>query len=177
MEVPKEGYRPAPIIVTALFGDADHAYLDGLRTLHFPPERNQLEAHLTMFHHLPPSVERELRTRLGQETATRAPPAELVGIMNLGRGVALRVRSAELEAIRDRLAGVFHSSLTPQDGGGWRPHVTIQNKAEPAAAKALLQDLFATFAPRPLRIAGLAAFYYRGGPWEPIASYAFRRSA
>lgn len=169
-----ERYRPAPIIVTALFGDADHAFLDGLRSKHFPPERNQLAAHLTMFHHLPPSVERELRTRLGQETKARAPGAELASVMNLGRGVAFRVRSTELETIRGRLTDAFHGTLTPQDAGGWRPHVTIQNKAEPAAAKALLAEISATFAPRPLRIAGLGAFYYRGGPWEPIARYAFR---
>ena len=44
----------APLIVTALLGRADHAWLDGERQRHFPPERNQLPAHLTLFHQLPP---------------------------------------------------------------------------------------------------------------------------
>ncbi|MGK3899645.1 hypothetical protein ABI062_15425, partial [Enterococcus faecium] len=57
---------PAPIIVSALFGDRDFAWLDGLRRAHFPPERNVLPAHLTLFHHLPPSVEHELRALLAQ---------------------------------------------------------------------------------------------------------------
>jgi hypothetical protein len=63
--------------------------------------------------------------------------------------------------------------LIPQDIAQWRPHVTIQNKASPTEAKALLARLSDGFAPRSLIIAGLAAFYYRGGPWEPIAAFRF----
>ena len=46
-----------PLIVTAELGPADFAWLDAQRRAHFPPERNQLAAHLTMFHALPPSLE------------------------------------------------------------------------------------------------------------------------
>lgn len=165
---------PAPIIVSALFGDEDFAFLDGLRRRHFPPERNQLAAHLTMFHHLPPSVEGELTGRLAQEVRGPAPSAELSSLMNLGRGVAFRVRSPGLETIRARLADAFHGLLTPQDSSGWQPHVTIQNKVEPPIAKALLNELTATFTPRRLKLAGLAAHFYCGGRWELIARYAFR---
>jgi hypothetical protein len=63
--------------------------------------------------------------------------------------------------------------LTPQDRAGWRPHVTIQNKVEPAEARALQQALEADFRPRPLVIAGLASWWYRGGPWEPISRHMF----
>lgn len=165
---------PAPIIVSALFGDEDFAYLDGLRQAHFPPERNQLSAHLTLFHHLPPSAEREVRTRLAEEARAAPPPAELSGVMNLGRGVALRVKSVELEAVRHRLASGLAGLLTPQDAGGWRPHVTIQNKAAPDAVRELLADMAASFRPRLLKIAGLAAYHYRGGPWELISQHPFR---
>ena len=58
---------PAPIIVTARFGRVDQAWFDALRQRHFPPERNHLAAHLTMFHHLPPSVAPELKQRLAAE--------------------------------------------------------------------------------------------------------------
>lgn len=165
----------APIIVTAVLGDVDHAWLDGLRRKHFPPERNQLAAHLTMFHHLPPSVEGELRDRLARAARQTAPAAELSGLINLGRGVAFRVSSTGLDAIRDDLAEAFSGLLTPQHSAVWRAHVTIQNKAEPVAVKHLLQELGASFKPRPLRIAGLAAHFYHGGPWELIARYPFRR--
>lgn len=168
------GPRHAPIIVAALFGDADFAYLDALRQAHFPPERNQLSAHLTLFHHLPPSAEAELKARLAQAAKTPAPVARLAGIMNLGRGVALSVRSDELEMIRRELAETFKGLLTPQDAGGWRPHVTIQNKAPADEVKALSQRMSTTFQPRPLVIAGLAAYHYLGGPWSLITRYPFR---
>ena len=55
-----------PLIVTADFAPADLAFLDAERRAHFPPHRNILPAHLTLFHALPPSVESELRRRLAE---------------------------------------------------------------------------------------------------------------
>jgi hypothetical protein len=40
-------------------------------------------------------------------------------------------------------------------------------------AKALLERLSADFTPRPLKIAGLASWYYCDGPWEPLSSHKF----
>lgn len=165
---------PAPIIVTALIGEPDFAWLDGLRQRHFPPERNFLRAHLTIFHHLPPSLAAELKARLAEEARAAPPPARIAGLINLGKGVACRIESPALAAIRARLVEAFAGLLTPQDQAGWRPHVTVQNKVEPAAARALLAALQADFAPRPLAIAGLAAWWYRGGPWEPLSRHPFR---
>ena len=164
----------APIIVTAVFGAADQAFFDAERRRYFPPERNQLAAHLTMFHHLPPSLAPELRQRLVSETrGVPAPGARVADIMSLGRGVAYRIDSPELAAIRARLAAAFEGLLTPQDAGGWRAHVTVQNKVDPAVAKALRGDLLAGFRPRPVVIAGLAAWWYRGGPWEMLSKHMF----
>jgi 2'-5' RNA ligase len=164
----------APIIVSAIFGDEDFAYLDRLRREHFPPERNQVPAHVTLFHHLAPDLAAELKQRLLGATRKQARPrAALAGLQNLGRGVAFRIESPELEAIRADLADAFAPMLTPQDSAGWRPHVTIQNKVQPAAAKALLAQLSATLSPRPLVIAGLASWWYRGGPWEPLSRHMF----
>jgi hypothetical protein len=131
-------------------------------------------AHLTLFHHLAPSLERELLDRLATYAATPVPRAMLSGIMDLGKGTAFRVESEQLADIRYDLALAFRGMLTPQDQAPWRPHVTIQNKVEPKVAKALQQQLRATFEPRPLVIKGLAAWRYLGGPWEPILSYTFR---
>lgn len=162
------------LIVTAELSAADFAWLDGERQRFFPAERNQLSAHLTMFHALPPSAEDEARRELKKHVAQAAPQATVAGLMNLGRGVAYRIVSDELEAIRRDLANHFHGVLSAQDGQGWRPHVTIMNKAEPKAAKALLDQLSATFQPRPLRIAGLGLHRYLGGPWEKIVIANFR---
>jgi 2'-5' RNA ligase len=164
----------APIIVTALLGDADFGWLDAQRRAYFPRERNYLHAHLTIFHHLPPSVEREVLDALKDEVRSSAISARLTGLINLGRGVAYRVECDDLMAIRERLADRFFTLLMPQDAAPWRPHITIQNKVAPETARALLHQLEADFRPRPLAIAGLAAHWYRGGPWETIATYRFR---
>ena len=163
----------SPIILTALLGPADFAWADALRRAHFPPERNVLRAHLTLFHHLPPSAERELRDALRDECRAPAPVARLASLVSLGRGVAYRIDSGELVAIRARLADRFDTLLTPQDRAGWRAHITVQNKVDPTVARALLAELSAVFVPRPLIIAGLAAWWYRGGPWEPIGAWRF----
>jgi hypothetical protein len=52
--------------------------------------------------------------------------------------------------------------------------MTIQNKVAPKAAKALLEELEEAFVPRRLKIAGLASWWYRGGPWEPLSEHLFR---
>ena len=164
----------APIIVTALFGRQDTAFFDAMRREHFPPERNQLDSHLTLFHHLPPSGLDELKHRLNQETrGLPAPRARIGGLMSLGRGVAYRIESPELVAIRRELADAFAGLLTPQDAGGWRPHVTIQNKVQPNIAKLLMTTLDRDFSPWDAEIAGLGAWWYRGGPWEALSRHMF----
>jgi hypothetical protein len=163
----------APIIVTALIGAPDFAQLDGLRRAHFPPERNHLRAHITLFHHLPPSAVTDVKHQLRDEARGTDPQARLTGLINLGGGVAYRIDSPELAALRARLADRFAPLLTPQDRNAWRAHVTVQNKVKADVARALLTTLETGFHPRPLALAGLAAWWYRGGPWDPIAAYAF----
>ena len=168
---------PAPIIVTALLGPGDFAWADSLRREHFPAERNRLPAHLTLFHHLPPSALDGLKRLLASEARTAArPAARIARPISLGQGVALAVDSPGLAAIRGRIADAMHGELVPQDRAGWRPHITIQNKVAPSAARALLQALQAEFRPRPIELIGLAAHWYRGGPWEPIAEWKFSRA-
>ena len=162
------------LIITAELGDADFAWLDALRRRHYPPDRNQVPAHLTLFHALPPSAEPEARARLAAAVRCPAPRATIAGLMDLGGGVAFRVVSEDLDRIRDALANDLHGLLGAQDSGGWRPHVTILNKVSNREARALLQALEAGFAPRTLAIKGLALHRYLGGPWEQLARYAFR---
>jgi len=163
-----------PLIVSALLGAEDFAWLDQLRRAHYPPERNRLPAHLTLFHHLPPSLAVELRQRLGDAVRAPRPQARAAGLLDLDGGVAVRIVSPALIAIRDVLADAFAGLLMPQDAGGWRPHVTIQNKVTPHAAHALKSALQADFLPRPIRIEGLAAWRYHDGAWEPLSRHVFR---
>lgn len=166
---------PAPLIVTADLPPDLQAMASGLRRAHFPPERNHLDAHVTLFHALPPSVEAELVRLLvviaGEEGA---PPGRLEGVMSLGRGTALRLASPALLRVRDRIAETFHGALSAQDNHRPRLHVTVQNKVEPAVARALQAELEASVRPRDFAFTGLSLHRYRGGPWEFVRRFAFR---
>lgn len=162
------------LIVIAELDKSDFAWLDSLRRQHYPPDRNRVPAHLTLFRTLPPSAEAEVRRSLARAAAEPGPKAWLSGVMVLDSGVALRVDSPELARLRDELADEFHGLLTSQDQGRWTPHVTVQNKAEPREARKLLQAMRAGFEPRPLAIAGLTLVRYSEGEWEPLGSWRFR---
>lgn len=168
------GGGPAPLIVTAELPQALQTRADQLRQEHFPPARNHLKAHVTLFHALPPSVEAELRDALAAEARAAPIPGRLAGVMSLGRGTALRLESPGMLALWERLAARFHGLLTPQDGHRPRLHVTIQNKVAPSLAKALQQQLAASIEPRDFTFAGLALHRYRGGPWEFVRAWPFR---
>lgn len=163
-----------PLIVTAQMGTADQAWAERLRRAHFPPERNQVPAHISLFHHLPPSMVEELRGLLAGYAAAPAPAAELTELFSLGRGVALKLRCAALLTIRNEIAERFEHHLTPQDRAPPRLHITVQNKVDPAQARATLETLRAQISPRPLSIAALMLWSYRGGPWDLVSRHPFR---
>ncbi len=172
--VPDAAPIAAPVIITATMGVRDFAWADSFRRAHFPPDRNVLRAHITLFHHLPPERLPEL-SRLLQE-ATRgapAPAARLCDVMLLGGGVAFRIESPELLAIRAWIAEWFANDLLPQDQHTPRLHITIQNKVSREEARTLHAGLAATFRARPIAIAGLAAWHYLGGPWQLVREYKF----
>jgi hypothetical protein len=165
----------APIIITADMGKADQAWANGLRRAHFPAARNFVDAHITLFHHLPPSHLSEIKSRLAALVAGYpAPEAYLTDVMLLGKAVAFRIDSPELLSLRGELADSFRGLLIPQDQASPKLHITVQNKVEPPVAKALHAQLLDSFRPRPLAISGLSAHYYRGGPWEHIGRWSFR---
>jgi len=163
-----------PLIITAGIAAADFSWIEGLRRAHYPPERNQVASHLTIFHALPPSAETEVRARLSKIVQQEAPKASIEGLMDLGGGVAFRVVSPDLDRIRDELANELFGLLGAQDRGGWRPHITIQNKVSPKLARALKESLESRFGPRPLKISGLELNRYLDGPWERLGAYKFR---
>ena len=75
----------APFIVTAELPGDIHAWSDGLRRAHFPPERNHLAAHVTLFHSFAPSLREELPRELARIAGEYAPPdAQIDALMDLG---------------------------------------------------------------------------------------------
>ncbi len=164
---------PAPLILTLALDAESQAYFDALRRRHFPPKINYLAAHVTLFHHLPGADEAAISARLAEICRTLGPlPVQATGLRSLGRGVAFALENAELRALHRRLQTAFAARLTPQDQQPLRPHVTVQNKVEPAARQ-LLADLQADFQPFTATGTGLRLWAYRGGPWEPRATLPF----
>ncbi len=165
----------APLILTAELPPELHRHYTDLRTRYFPPERNYLEAHVTLFHAFPAQCEDELRrylARLVGEVPQIAGRVE--GLMSLGGGTAIRLASPDLLALRDEVAEHFRGMLTQQDQHRPRLHVTIQNKVGSKEAKALQAELSGQIEPRHFAFPGLALHAYRGGPWEFLRRFAFR---
>lgn len=164
-----------PFIVTAELPRDIFAWADGLRRTHYPPERNHLEAHVTLFHALAPSLRDEVLGYLPRMAVLHAPaPARITGVMDLGKGTALRIESAAMMAIRQEIADHFHGMLTAQDSPQPRLHITVQNKVSREEARALQQALSAAPIERAFRFSGLSLHLYKGGPWQAVGRWPFR---
>jgi len=165
-----------PLILTLKMDGASQERFDRLRETHFPPERNFLRAHLTLFHKLPGEQRANLVADLREVSRERGPVVlEATGLRSLGKGVAFDLRSPELEALRRELVARWSPWLAPQDRQRIKPHVTVQNKVSPERARALIDELSAGFFPFEVRGEGLLLWRYLGGPWEPAGEFPFRR--
>ena len=167
-----------PLIVSVRFDTDFFGMIDGLRRKYFPPERNFIPAHVTLFHALPGEQIDRIRGDIADVCgATPATDCVLDKPFSLGRGVALTLKCDPLAAVRNQLAIRFVDVLSPQDRQPFRPHVTIQNKVTPAAAKETLSEVQRFWSPVTGRVDGLILSHYRGGPWEQIATFEFTARA
>ncbi|PJJ59878.1 2'-5' RNA ligase family protein [Hymenobacter chitinivorans] len=164
----------APLILTLALDEAAASFFNALRRRHFPPERNYLDAHLTLFHHLPGPEQAAITGLLSEYARGLAPlPLQVSGLQFLGQGVAYRVGNEAVEALHRDLQQAWWPWLTPQDQQKRRPHVTIQNKVRPEVARALYQQLTETFEPFAATGTGLQLWAYRNGPWEALQYFPF----
>jgi 2'-5' RNA ligase superfamily len=165
----------APFIVTAELPGDVLAWADCLRRAHFPPERNKLQAHVTLFHSFAPSLRDELPRMLALLADEFAPPeVHFDGLMDLGGGTALALRSSGMLAIRELVAEHFHGALTAQDRHEPRLHITIQNKVDRPTAKTLQAELAGQLSPREFAFPALGLHLYRETHWERVGKWPFR---
>lgn len=168
-----EDYRP--LILTALLEPQAQARFEALRRAHYPATLNQVPSHVSLFHHLPGSELAAVKRRLQAVCGPLPPPTvEIVGLKSLGRGVAFRLRSDELDDVRAELAAGWSTLLIPQDRAGFQAHVTVQNKVTSAEARATHQALAAGFMPFATRAVAVAIWRYCDGPWQALGQVAFR---
>jgi len=164
-----------PFIVTAILPPDLAHWANTLRTAHYPPDRNYVKAHVTLFHSLPHFCGDEIRAALAQEAAGQGPvEAQLSGLALQDAGNALRLRSPEMLDVRGRLADRFHGLLTAQDMHEPQLHVTIQNKVTRQEARRLHAQLEPDIKPRKFQFLGLGLHIYRGGEWDFVRKYQFR---
>ena len=163
----------APLIVTLSLDEDSSFFFNQLRKAHFPPERNYLEAHLTLFHQLP-AEEPSLIHTLADTAAQYTPFALAVtGTAFIGNGVAYKLESKELLQLHASLQAAWKAWLIPQDQQRLWPHVTVQNKVPAAEARTVYEQLTDAFTPFTAYAMGLSVWVYRGGPWEALITYPF----
>ena len=163
-----------PLIVTLEADAASQARFDAARERWFPPARNLVPAHVTLFHKLPgermDDVARRLRdvaARDGAAARFRVASHHAAG----GRARAYRLDLPEGDALRGAIGAGLE--VAAQDRGRLRAHVTVQNKVSREEAAATLIALRGGFVPWDGEAAALRLWWYRGGPWEAVGRYAF----
>jgi 2'-5' RNA ligase len=173
LRAPGHAVTEPVFILTAELDAENFAWLDGLRRAHFPPERNVLSAHLTMFHRLSPSQVACLHT---VPLPAEPIPLQFDRVMFLGFGNAIGATSPELERLRADVKAAIGDGLSRQDDQRWTPHVTIQNKTTADNARALYAAFSPAFQPRSGSVRGLDVFEYLGGPWRLMQSLTFGKA-
>lgn len=163
-----------PFVLTLKLDQRSFDQLNALRQRHFPRARNLVPAHITLFHALPGDQAAAIEHTL-EECCAQTPifAVDFPSVRSLGKGVALDVHSPQLIAVRQRLAETWSVWLSAQDQQRYRPHLTIQNKVTPEAARELYEQIASTWQPIHARGEGLLLWRYLGGPWELARSFAF----
>lgn len=165
---------PPPLVLTLKLDERSFNYLDRLRQQHFPPQRNFLKAHVTLFHALPGDQEASIRQTLEEFcSSTSLLPLLFPQLRYLGKGVAVEVQCPQLKQLRLRLAQTWEMWLSPQDRQGYRSHVTIQNKVMPNEAQQLYDQLVSEWKPFNGYGEGLMLWQYQGGPWKKVSEFPF----
>lgn len=162
-----------PLLLTLKIDDASQKYFDQLRKQYFPPERNFLDAHLMLFHQLPANEKRIVDDVLNVALSSSIFEMQVSAVVSIGRGVAYKIESSELQEINKSLQLSWQQWLIPQDKHRLWPHITIQNKVEPAVANDTLREVSVNFKPIQVVAKGLMLWEYRGGPWKFVREWMF----
>lgn len=161
-------------VLTLALDDASQQRFESLRQQWFPPERNHIPAHVSLFHTLP-ETDAVASNLLEVATATLQFAVRVDQVRSLGRGVAFFLQSTEAARLHRDLSYRFDGLLSQQDRQGFRPHVVVQNKVEPTVARETLATVQAGFAPWQCQAVGLDYWRYLGGPWQLLQRFPFAR--
>lgn len=159
-----------------MLDDVSSARLDAWRQRWFPPERSFLAAHLTLFHALP---EDDAVLALVQQACAKEErmPVRFARLEKSTRSILVRAEAPVVRRLHDALGRDlvtrFAERVTNQDRQRLVPHVTLVNKANPEHVALATAAIEAAFAPWDGTGDGIAVWRYEGGPWSPVARFAF----
>ncbi|MBW4417926.1 MAG: 2'-5' RNA ligase family protein [Myxacorys californica WJT36-NPBG1] len=164
-----------PLVLTLKLDQSTFDGFNELRQQHFPPARNFIPAHISLFHALPGEQESSIRQTL-QTLCSQTPTLslEFPKPRFLGKGVAVEVQAPELVRLHQRLATQWSDWLTAQDRQGYRPHITIQNKVASDDARQLYEQLTDEWKRFNGVGEGLLLWQYQGGPWALVEEFLFQ---
>lgn len=163
----------SPLILTVRLNEEASYFFNTLRKQYFPPERNFLSAHLTLFHHLSPNeaaIEKDI-VALSSEQSTLS--LHVIDVVSIGKGVAYKIDCPPLVQLHKQLQNKWQAWLTPQDKQKLWPHVTVQNKVAPQVARETLDGLKKSFQPFDASGIGFDLWEYQGGPWKFFKHFPF----
>ncbi|MGI8649371.1 MAG: 2'-5' RNA ligase family protein [Rubrobacter sp.] len=156
-----------PLILTLKLDVGSQSFFDSMRERHFPPERNFIAAHVTLFHALQGFLLEDISSDVAKVCRDHSRfPVRVRKLRSLGGGVAYVLASDELSGVRSDLVREWKSFLGAQDKQKFSPHVTVQNKVKPEQARQLFAELEPSFEPFEVTAEGLLLWRYMGGPWK-----------
>lgn len=161
-----------PLIITLELEETHKSFFNHLRKTHFPAHANYLDAHVTLFHHLP-SDQALIPEQLAFFAKREPMVLEVAGLTGIGNGVIYRIASEALQQLHAGMQEVWSPYLKRQDRQTLRPHITIQNKVTAFKASRLLEELQVGFNPFTITATGFSTWYYLGGPWRPVGFFPF----
>jgi 2'-5' RNA ligase len=160
------------LIITLAIDNQSQEYFTKLRNTYFPAWCNYLEAHITLFHRLPPDV--PLITDTVEKFSRRkAFTLGITGIKNMGNGVAFTVQPGETDEIHKGMRLAFDVYLTGKDRKKIWPHITIQNKVTAWKAQQTAEMLTSNFTPFSIEAIGFSLWKFNKGPWLHVKDFLF----
>ncbi|MGI4020046.1 MAG: 2'-5' RNA ligase family protein [Janthinobacterium lividum] len=162
-----------PVILTLKINEEAAAYFTDLRKKYFPAERNYLDAHLTLFHHLPGNETQVFESIKAVRAQQKPMLLQVTQVVSIGAGVAFKLECDALKKMHKTMQQQWQQWLTPQDKQALWPHITIQNKVDRQTAVNLQQNLSLNFEPFEVQGLGLSIWEYLNGPWNLLETIDF----
>lgn len=157
----------SPLVITLKMDQISYQRLNSWRERYFPPIRNYLTAHLTLYHHLPSEHVNWIKSEIAALCSQRSPfPMNFKGLECSGSFVGILVDAPEILKIKEHLNQVFANFLKAQDRQKIRPHVTLVNKVSPEEARKSQEEIALEFSPWSGRAEGIEIHFYQHGPWS-----------